>query len=236
MHSAKSYVIGEVSGWTRPEIIWAVFTVVAITVISVCGGDTLVGIISSVTGVMNVICTGKGKSSAYIFGLVNSVLYAAIAYNAMLYGDAMLNALYYLPMQFVGFYAWNKNTNPKTAEVSKRRMTHFGRAILAAVIAVLTYVYGTFLRHIGDPMPYLDSFTTVASLITLVITIRRFTEQWFIWIIIDAASIYMWYCSYLSGNGSIAALLMWIMFLINGVIMLVRWNGELNRHKFAENE
>ena len=56
------------------------------------------GIISATTGVACVVCTGKGKLSAYIFGVVNCVLYAIISYQAKLYGETMLNALYYVPM------------------------------------------------------------------------------------------------------------------------------------------
>ena len=32
----------------------------------------------------------------------------------------MLNALYYVPMQFVGFYIWSKNMNSTTHEVEKK--------------------------------------------------------------------------------------------------------------------
>lgn len=226
MQTIKQFIKNELHGWTKPEIIWIILSAVTITAISFYCGDTAIGIISSFTGVMNVICTGKGKPSAYIFGLVNSVLYAVIAYNAMLYGETMLNILYYVPMQFVGFYVWSKNVNSQTNEVAKRRMTLCGKAILSVTIAVLSYAYGLLLHHLGDPMPYIDAFTTVASFITLIITIRRFTEQWIIWIIVDAVSIYMWHCDYVSGSGNIATLLMWVMFLINGIIMFIRWSRE----------
>ena len=43
------------------------------------------GMISSTTGVICVVCTGKGKLSAYLFGLINSVLYAIIAFEAAYY-------------------------------------------------------------------------------------------------------------------------------------------------------
>lgn len=31
----------------------------------------------------------------------------------------MLNSLYYVPMQFVGFYVWNKHMDKETKEVEK---------------------------------------------------------------------------------------------------------------------
>ena len=76
----------------------------AIVAISVISGDTTMGIISSTAGVIYTLCNGKGKRMAYIFGLINSVLYAIISYRATLYGDATLYGLYYVPMMFVGFF------------------------------------------------------------------------------------------------------------------------------------
>ncbi|SHK46639.1 nicotinamide mononucleotide transporter PnuC [Fibrobacter intestinalis] len=69
----------------------------------------MLGIISATTGTICVILTGKDKLSAYVLGLMNVLLYADIAYRATLYGETMLNLLYYLPMQFVGWFSW-KNT------------------------------------------------------------------------------------------------------------------------------
>ena len=96
------------------------------------------GIISSVTGVACVVLTGKGKLSAYLFGLVNCVLYAIISYQAKLYGETMLNAIYYVPMQFVGFYVWSRHMDQDTGEVIKKRMKPMGFAAMCAAIAAST--------------------------------------------------------------------------------------------------
>ena len=98
-----------------------------ITGLSIYWKDTIMGIISATTGVACVVCTGKGKLSAYLFGVINCVLYAIIAYNARLYGETMLNAIYYLPMQFIGFYVWSKHMNSETKEVMKIHMNNKAR-------------------------------------------------------------------------------------------------------------
>ena len=122
----KEFLRNEFSGWRRAEVLWLAIAWAVITGLSIYGGDSLMGIISSVTGVACVVLTGKGKLSAYLFGLVNSVLYAIISYQATLYGETMLNALYYVPMQFVGFYVWSKNMDSDSHEVTKRRMAPKG--------------------------------------------------------------------------------------------------------------
>ena len=59
----------------------------------------VLGSVAGITGVLCVVLVAKGSIWNYIFGLVNVSLYAYISYKAALYGDAALNALYYVPMQ-----------------------------------------------------------------------------------------------------------------------------------------
>lgn len=222
----KNFIKNELSRWKKWEVSWLVIACAIITGLSVYWQDTLIGIISSTTGVACVVCTGKGKLSAYLFGLVNSVLYAIISFNAHLYGETMLNAIYYVPMQFVGFYVWNKHMNSETKEVEKRHMDMKGRLLLLIVMIAATYVYGLFLRSIGDAMPFVDSFTTVSSVIAMIISVKMFAEQWWIWVAIDVFSVYMWWCNFKTGGDNMATLLMWTVYLGNAIIMLVKWEKE----------
>ena len=231
MNAVKEFVRKELSGWKAWEVIWLVTACAVITGVSIYLNDTVMGIISSTTGVACVVCTGKGKLSAYIFGLVNSVLYAIIAYRATLYGETMLNALYYVPMQFVGFFVWSKHMDEDTKEVVKRHMKWWGRLLMVAGIAAGTYLYGLLLQHWGDAMPFVDAFTTVSSVVAMIISVWMFSEQWWIWVAVDVFTVYMWWCDYRGGSGNIATLLMWIVYLGNAVIMLVKWEREVYRRK-----
>lgn len=226
MNSIKSFIKNETYGWKRIEVFWLVFAVVIITGLSIYWGDSLMGIISATTGVTCVICTAKGKLSAYIFGTVNTVLYALIAYNAKYYGDFQLNMFYYLPMQFYGFYVWHKNMNPETQEVIKKRMSNKNRLILTLVVVVGVLLYGTFLKKLGGNLPYVDALSTVASIVAMIVSIRMYMEQWVIWIFVDVVTIIMWGTAFINGNDSIATLLMWIIYLLNAVFAYFKWKRE----------
>jgi len=227
----RTFLKNELSGWNKLEISWLLIACIVIAGLSIYWGDTLMGIISAITGVSCVICTGKGKLSAYIFGLVNSVLYAIIAYEATLYGETMLNAIYYVPMQFIGFYVWKNNMNEETKEVIKRRMKNSGRALLVVVIAITTYLYGLFLQSLGDAMPFIDAFTTVSSVIAMIVSVKMYAEQWWIWVAVNVFSVYMWLCNFLSGSDNMATLLMWTIYLGNSIIMLIKWEREARRNE-----
>ncbi len=223
----KKFLKNELYGWNPGEIIWLLFTCTVITLLSIYWDDTWMGIISAVCGIAYVIFAGKGKLSAYFFGLINSVLYAIISYNAKLYGETMLNALYYIPMQFIGFFVWSKNINPDTHEVKKRHMSHIFRIGVFILIMLATYAYGLLLEHLGDLRPYIDSFTTVASVVAMIVSIGMYSEQWWIWLAVNSFSVYMWWCDFSSGSDNIATLLMWVVYLLSGIIMLIKWEREI---------
>lgn len=231
MEAVKKLLINEIEGWKKWEIAWLFLACAVITGLSIYWGDSLMGIISAVTGVACVVCTGKGKLSAYIFGLVNCVLYAIISYQATLYGETMLNIIYYVPMQFVGFYVWKKHMNEETKEVKKQHMSWRGRMIAVALIVFATFFYGLVLKKLGDAMPFVDSFTTISSVAAMIISIRMFAEQWWIWVAVDVFSVYMWWSNFTSGSDNMATLLMWIVYLGNAIIMLVKWEKEARRKK-----
>lgn len=146
----------------------------------------------------------------------------------------MLNALYYVPMQFVGFYVWSRHMNDETHEVRKKHMKAVGRIFMVLAVALGTFLYGLLLKRLGDAMPFVDAFTTVSSVVAMVVSVRMFAEQWWIWIAVDVFTIYMWAQNFVSGNDNIATLLMWIVYLGNAVIMCVRWEREVRRNRLDE--
>ena len=227
----KTLIKQELSGWKRWEIAWMALACAIIVGLSIYWGDTLMGIISATTGVICVVSTGKGKLMAYFFGTINCVLYAIIAYQAKLYGETLLNATYYVAMNFVGFFIWKKNMNTETQEVVKKNMNWKMRCLLLASIALSTYLFGLLLKSWGDPMPFVDSFTTMSSIIAMIVSVFMFSEQWYIWIAVNVFSVYMWACDFATGSDNIATLVMWMVYLVNAVIMLVKWEKEARKNK-----
>lgn len=228
-NSLKEILKNELTGWKKWEVLWLVTACVVITALSIYWHDTVMGIISATTGVACVVCTGKGKLSSYLFGVINTLLYSIIAFKAKYYGEVMLNVLYYFPMQFYGAYVWNSHMNKETHEVYKRKMEPKKRLLLLAVLALATYGYGLILKRMGGELPFVDSFSTVSSVIAMIITIWMYMEQWILWIAVDVVTVVMWAVAFAKGNDSVATLLMWIVYLGNAFIMFFKWKREADR-------
>lgn len=228
--SIKSRIREEFMGWKSWEILWLITACSIICLLSIYWKDSVMGIISATTGVACVVCTGKGKLSAYIFGMVNTLLYAIIAYKAHYYGEVMLNAIYYFPMQFYGIYVWSKHMNVETHEVEKKEMDNKGRGFLCVGVVIATIVYGFILKLLKGELPFVDALSTVVSVFAMIISIKMYVEQWLLWIVVDVVTVIMWGMAFLKGNDSIATLLMWIVYLGNAVMMYIKWKKEVKSY------
>lgn len=226
----------EFTGWKIWQIVWLILANGVILGVSLYLGDTKLGIIASLTGVSCVILCGMGKLSNYIFGTINVVLYAIVAWKAKYYGDVMLNLLYYFPTNFLGFFVWSKHINQENNEVYKKRMTlkQDIALIIISVVGVLGYSY--ILKCLGGNLPIVDSMSTVFSVIAQILMIKRFVEQWVIWIIVDIVSVIMWIAAFFNGGESVAVLMMWSVYLANAVIMFVKWSRESKEDALKEGE
>ena len=200
---------------------------------TVLSGDLdFIGSVAGIAGVLCVVLVAKGSIWNYLFGLVNVSMYAYISYKASLYGDAGLNALYYLPMQFIGWWQWRKRgaavsqaeAGENGVQVKARRFTWRQRAVLAAGCAAAVVAGGFILQHFGDPQPFKDSTTTVLSIVAQALMALAFMEQWALWIITNIVSVAMWCVCVARGEAHAAVMvIMWSFYLLNSINGLRVW-------------
>ena len=190
------------------------------------GTMDVVGSIAGITGVLCVVLVAKGSIWNYAFGLVNVSLYAWISYKTALYGDAGLNALYYLPMHFIGWWQWRKRgaamSESESAgdgvQVKARRLDWSQRVLLVLGCFAAVTAVGFLLKYLGDPQPFKDSATTVLSIVAQALMALAFMEQWALWIITNVISVIMWGVCVLRGEAHAGVMvIMWVFYLLNSI-------------------
>ena len=190
------------------------------------GNVDIVGSVAGIAGVLCVVLVAKGNIWNYLFGIINVSMYAYISYKAALYGDAALNALYYVPMQFIGWWQWRKRgaavseaeAGGAGVQVKARRFTWHQRAILALGCAAGVIAVGYVLKHFSDPQPFKDSATTVLSIVAQALMALAFMEQWALWIITNVVSVVMWCICVARGEAHAAVMvIMWTFYLLNSL-------------------
>jgi len=174
--------------------------------------------IAAISGILCVVLCAKGKKSQYIWGLLNVIGYIIIAFINKYYGEVMLNAIYYLPSQFIGYYLWNKHQNEKTDKVKGKKLSLVNSIILLIVCTIGILGYKLILDLLGGNSTLLDSASTVISVIANTLMLLRYREQWLLWIIIDTITVIMWLIA-----GDLIMVTMWLVYLINAFYGYYNW-------------
>lgn len=221
--------------WTTWDWSWTIIASVIGTWLGIHFGEggwgTALSVITMLTGLWCVILVAKGRIFNYYIGIINILGYSYIAYQYKLYGEVMLNMLYYLPMSFVGIFIWMKHRDPNVTDAVKVKYLDFRvRLAYGAMTALAVVVYAVILKKMGDPLPVLDSTSTVLSVVAMFLLAWRYMEQWVLWIVVDVVSVAMWYLTIdTNGTRDIAILVMWAAFLINAVYGYVSWKRMCNK-------
>lgn len=215
--------------WSMFEKLWvAVFTGITVY-LYFAFQDTLLGLISSIAGMLCVVLVAKGKVSNYLFGIVQTVTYGYIAYGYGLYGESMLNWLFYFPMQFIGIWMWMRHYKKKEESthgenVYVKRLTLRGWVFVAGSFVVGAFVYAELLTLLSAQQVRIDSMAVVLSVIAQILMVQRYAEQWVIWILVNVLTITLWVITLLqTGGNDWNMVIMWTAFLVNSVYGYVNW-------------
>lgn len=187
----------------------------------------LIDSLASICGVFCVVLCAGGKRSQYYWGFVNILAYCIIAFFNRFYGEVMLNALYYLPCQFIGLYNWKTHYNAEEEHVKCEKMPAMHIAILTGCTMLCVWGYKLLLDSLRGNSTFLDSTSTVFSIVANALMVLRYREQWVLWIIVDAVTVVMWF---LAADYLLTA--MWAIFLCNAIYGFITWtkaSGKANQ-------
>lgn len=210
--------------------------------------NSMIAAIAAILGVFCVVLGAKGSLANWIFGIIEAFLHIYICFCTHIYGDMLQRLVYNLPMQFIGWNKWKKRVrNDGSQTIHTRYMTWKQRTITLIAVSAGTVALGLFLIAFGPwfidtlhsvfpdmefktlkqsydtPMQlWLDSFTTVMSIITMYISVKAFVEQWFMWLTINVAYIALWLMS--DSEFSFMTVAKYSVYLINSFYGIYMWN------------
>ena len=179
----------------------------------------LVDAIAAISGILCVVLCAKGKKTQYIWGLINVIGYVVIAWINKYYGEVMLNILYYLPSQFIGYYLWNKHINKENDKVEGNKLNITKSILLVLVCAIVIFLYKEILDLLGGQGTLLDSASTTISVFANLLMMLRYREQWLLWIIIDVITVAMWVIA-----KDFVMVTMWSVYLVNAFYGYYNWS------------
>lgn len=210
---------------TRLDHAWVAVLTCAGTILSSILASNLFDLSVFLSGIVCVALIAIGRREGYIVGLYNCIAYSNLAYRNGLFGEVALNLLFFVPTGIAGYLMWKRQlTNTRT--VHMRELAGTQRGILFVVCIAGTAALDQLLRFIpGQNTPLLDATTNVLSIVATFLMMWRFKEQWVLYIVLNVVSIGMWLLRTLAGGESgDLMVLMWILYLLNALFGLWRWN------------
>ena len=155
--------------------------------------------------------TGTVASLVYLFysirekvwlwpwGIIASAISLLVFYQCALYADMGLQ-VYYLAISAYGWWYWmNGKAQEETGHVPIKELNRrlfiklviVGLVIYLGLLGALLYI-PAMVNIASSDMPYLDAFTTAASITATWMLARKYLHHWIFWIVIDLVSMGMY--------------------------------------------
>ena len=122
--------------------------------------------------------------------VISCVIYAALMYQAGLYMESLLQ-LFYIGMAVYGWRTWRRGVAGHALPVRSWPLIFHLAPVLLVVLLTLGSGY-LLSRYSEAALPYTDSFTTWAAVITTWMVAQKILQNWHYWFVIDSVSVYMY--------------------------------------------
>ena len=137
-------------------------------------------------GVIYLVGIGKSKRWGWWFGAINASIYVYASITVGLYVQSILQVLYVF-LACLGYWNWGREEGKEVKQIPTR--THLiGVSISVLTAAILAWVMSYFT---AQQLAVEDAFISVFAVFATYLTITHVLENWYYWLGINAASIYL---------------------------------------------
>ena len=129
----------------------------------------------------------------WFVGIIMPALDIFLYWDKELFGDSFM-AGYYTVAHIWGFLVWKFGFGKKDKKSPAIGHLPVNKILpLIAIFAILWYAtYWVLVNYTKSTIPMADAFTNALSFIALWALSRKYVEQWLLWIVVDAVSVYLY--------------------------------------------
>jgi nicotinamide mononucleotide transporter len=192
----------------------------SVQLVNAWGETSWIEILAAVLAVAYVLLAIRQSIGCWIAAFVSSCLYVWVFFGARLYMESVLNA-FYAAMAVYGFWQWRDGAGGAALAVT--RWSAARNALGAACAVGLALVNSYFLRRFTPAAsPFVDSLVAWASVFATFLVARKVYENWHWWLLIDSASL----CLYFTRRLYLTTLL-FALYLVLSLIGMREWRRSL---------
>ena len=160
------------------------------------------------------------RLSCWLAAFLSSCLYVWVLFTARLYMESVLN-VFYAVMAVYGFWQWRYGRGGGALPVSRWPLRLHMIALLG-VFALSTLNWFFLSRYTPAAWPFVDSMTAWSSVFATFLVARKVYENWYWWLAIDSADLYLFFTRHLY-----VTMLLFALYLVLIVIGMREWRRNL---------
>lgn len=150
-------------------------------------------ILTTVLGLIYIWLEYRASIALWLVGVIMPALDVWLYWSHGLYGDAGM-AVYYTLAAVYGFYIWKfKKTRKQKQSLP---IIHLPRRQYLPATLFFLFAWGAtyyiLVNWTNSTVPLLDSFTNALSFVGMWALARKYLEQWFFWIVVDAVCCFLY--------------------------------------------
>jgi len=144
-----------------------------------------------VLAIAYLLLAAREHLACWFCAFVSSAIYAVIFWDVSLLMESLLN-VFYVVMAVVGWYEWRYGGKGHEG-LNIRSLHPWQHGLIVLVLLVAAAGNGWFMaNYTTAAWPYLDAFTTWASVLTTFLVVWKVLENWLYWFLIDGISIFLY--------------------------------------------
>ena len=150
-------------------------------------------ILTTVLGLIYIWLEYRASIALWFVGIIMPALDVWLYWSHGLYGDAGM-AVYYTLAAVYGFYVWKFKKTRKLKQ--SLPIIHLPRRQYLPATLFFLFAWGAtyyiLVNWTNSTVPLLDSFTNALSFVGMWALARKYLEQWFFWIVVDAVCCFLY--------------------------------------------
>lgn len=137
---------------------------------------------------LSVFLAAAGHILTWPVGIIGSVLFGALFFEARLYADLTLQA-FFIGTSLLGWRQWQRAGGPAQC-AAQHALAAQSLALMSLTAVAVALAYGTLLRYWTDAFaPFWDSAVLMGSVLAQILLMRGHHQTWPAWLVVNTLSV-----------------------------------------------
>lgn len=154
--------------------------------------DRILEALGFIVGLFYIYYEYNADAKLWIATIIMPAISIWVYFRAGIYADFGIN-IYYFLMAIYGYWHWTRHKHADDKEKAELPIRHVPSKVWLPWVAVTAAIYfaiaATLIFVTDSTVPWIDAFTTALSITGTWLLARKYIEQWWVWLVVDAVCV-----------------------------------------------